>query len=191
MKLLLIGSGLFLCAACSASNKDDTEATTQDTFPDTITGSSWGESVTELTTSASVAGDLSHGETIDLSFASESGMACWPATEDTNFEGNHVYYAVAMPTHSKLIATVMPEAGVDVSIYMYQLATDSFYTPEEVPYSVSCEAGYDQVDNSNPGEAESAEVTAMSHPYNVFVGVAGAAGELSGGYTLSLTLEDY
>jgi hypothetical protein len=31
----------------------------------------------------------------------------------------------------------------------------------------------------------------MSNPYNVFVGVAGAAGELSGGYTLSLTLEDY
>ncbi len=182
--ILLISSG------CSGSKSDDTNSSTQDTFPDTITDSLWADSVTELTTHASVVGDLSHGATIDLSFASESDMACWPATENTNFEGNHVYYAMAMPADSSLTATVVPESDVDVSIYMYQLASDSYYTPDEVPYSVSCEAGYDMVNNSNPGNTESASVTSSTNPYNVFIGVAGAAGEISGGYTLSLILEN-
>ena len=185
---LSILTAVFLCG-CSGSKSDDS-ANSEDTFPDTITGSLWAESVTELTTNASVSGDLSDGRTIDLSFASQSDMACWPATEDTNFEGKHVYYAVALPADLELTATVAPASGVDVSLYMYQLATDSYYTPEEVPYSVSCEAGYDMAGNSNPGEPESARLSASSNPYNVFIGVAGAAGEISGGYTLSLAIEE-
>ena len=175
---------VFLCG-CAGIKSDDT-ASMEDTFLDTITGSLWADSVTELTTNASVTGDLSDGQTIDLSFASQSDMACWPATEDTNFEGNHVYYAVALPADSERTATVSPDTGVDVSIYMYQLATDSHYTPEEVPYSVSCEAGYDMAGNSNPGEPESARFSASSNPYNVFIGVAGAAGDIAGGYRLTL-----
>jgi len=161
----------------------------EDTFPDTVPESLWAESVTELTTVASVTGDLADGQVVDLSFGSESDMACWPANEAINFEGNHLYYAVAMPEDSELSATVSPDPGVDVSLYLYQLASDSYYTPDDVPYSVTCEAAYDQANDSNPGESESAKVTSSTNPYNVFIGVAGAAGELSGGFRLTLSLE--
>ena len=180
---------LFGCLACSAKSKDDTAGSIEDTFPDTVPGSLWGDSVTELTTVASVTGDLADGRDVDLSFGSQSDMACWPATEATNFEGNHLYYAVAMPADTELSATVTPDADVDVSLYMYQLASDSYYTPDDVPYSVTCEAAYDQANDSNPGEPESATVTSSTNPYNVFIGVAGAAGELSGGFRLTLSVD--
>lgn len=132
-------------------------------------------------------GDLSAGRTMDLAFAARSSMACFPATENANFQGLHVLYATDLPAGRTLQVTVTPAAGVDVSVYAYTMATNRTDLPPDVQSAVSCEAGYDQVNDSNPGQPETLALTSAANPYQVVVGVAGAKGVASGAYSLSLT----
>ena len=202
MNALFAPLALIALTACTSGSDTNESTTGDDTSSDSVTDvygeettgvtdlEGWGDEVTTLNANATISGDLSDGEIIDLSFASSSQIACWPTTEDMNFSGNHVFYATYLPEHSKIVATVTPEPGVDVSLYMYSIATTSHYLPEELP-SASCEAAYDQINDSNPGESESTDIVAINNPYNVVIGVAGAEGYTSGGYTLRLRLEDY
>jgi hypothetical protein len=164
-----------------------------DIFEEIVENGGWPSDVTylEIGTDGTVShdGNLSEGETISLNFASTSSMACFPATENINFNGGHVFYATQMPPHSILTVTVEPKTpGLDVSLYAYQIGTTSNYTPKNVPSAVTCEAGYDAQTDSNPDEAESVEVNTIKNPYNVVIGVAGADSALAGEYTLRLEL---
>ena len=53
---------------------------------------------------------------------------------------------------------------------------------------MSCEAGYDAQRDSNPGVSETVTLDAATNAYNVVIGVAGAKGVKSGGYTLKVEL---
>lgn len=135
-----------------------------------------------------VTGSLDKGGIIDLDWASNSSVACFPATENANFAGNHVLYTVALPKQTVLTATVTPKSSsTDVSVYLYQSsATSPSPVPPNVTSVTSCEAGYDAKHDSNPGVAETAKINSTTNAYNVLVGVAGAKGVTSGEFTLKL-----
>ena len=58
-------------------------------------------------------------------------------------------------------------------------------------YADICEVGFPQSTDSNPGEEDSASVTAIEKSYFNVIGVAGPKDVVSGGYTLTITVEDY
>ncbi len=135
---------------------------------------------------AEVSGDLAAGGVVDLGWAANSSMACFPTTENLNFEGNHVVYTVALPKQSDLYVTATPSSpSLDVSVYAYQTsATSPSPVPPNVTSATSCEAGYDAKKDSNPGVAEKAHLTSTTNPYNVLIGVAGPKGVAAGSYKL-------
>jgi hypothetical protein len=137
-----------------------------------------------------VLGKLESGSAMtSLSWANGSSMACFPATENQNFEGHHVLYAVEMPAQSELEIKANPTSSkTDLSVYGIRIGTTNYSVPPSLTSAVTCEAGYDKVNDSNPGVTESVKVTSTTNPYNVVVGVAGAKGVAAGEFTLSLSL---
>jgi hypothetical protein len=155
--------------------------TTSATLTPTVIASESGKTVT-------VNGKLETGGIIDLAWASNSSVACFPATENLNFNGNHNVYRAALPKNSDMTITVEPvDPSTDVSLYAYTVSsTDTTSIPPNVTSAVSCEAGYDAQHDHNPGAAESVKLTAISNPYNVFIGVAGAGAAKAGSYKLKV-----
>ena len=153
----------------------------------------WGGGVESVELNSETSGNLSNGFVLDdLSWSSNSSVACWPGNEDINFMGTHVFYSAYQTPHSKLTATVIPQdASVDVNVYMLQQSTNSYQVPPDVTSVVSCEVGFPQSTDSNPGEQDSAYVIAIEKEYNVLIGVAGPQDVNSGAYTLRLEIEDY
>lgn len=154
----------------------------------------WSPSVTTIAAKAgstvTVDGDLSTGKTMALDWAARSSVACFPATENANFSGNHVLYGTQIPKDSTLKITAVPKApGVDVSLYAYEIGSTKYSVPPNLGSVTSCEAGYDAKNDSNPGASESVTLNATTNPYNVVIGVAGPAGVTSGAYTLKLELQ--
>ena len=155
--------------------------------------SDWGGDVVVIDNTDDISGDLSDGTALEsLEWASLSSVACWPGNEDQNFTGSHVFFATDQPAHSLLTATVVPDASdIDVNVYILQQGTADYQKPPDVTSVVTCEAGYPQSTDSNPGEEDSASVTAINNAYSALIGVAGPQSVLTGGFTLSLDLEDY
>lgn len=140
-----------------------------------------------------ITGDLSEGVILsDLDWAQNSSVACWPGNEHINFMGNHVFYSVNQDPHTLVTATVTPaSADVDVNVYILQQTEGNSQVPPNVTSVVSCEVGFPQSTDSNPGEEDSASVTAINKSYYNVIGVAGPEGVVSGGFTLTITTEDY
>ena len=149
--------------------------------------------VSSVAIGESVTGDLSEGVVLDtLDWAQNSSVACWPGNEHINFMGAHVFYAVDQDPHTLLTARVTPAADdVDVNVYILQQAEGNAQVPPEVTSVVSCEVGFPQSTDSNPGEEDSASVTAINKSYYNVIGVAGPEDVISGGFTLTITAEDY
>jgi hypothetical protein len=140
-----------------------------------------------------VKGDLAKGAPVaDLSFAAQSSVACFPATQNTKFRGPHVFYSTQLPPRSVIYITVIPDDPTqDVSLYGWISGTTSFYTPPTVPTVVSCEADH-KWDRPKKGMTQdhtrTIRLNAINNPYNVFIGVTGPAGA-TGKYTLRIKTE--
>jgi hypothetical protein len=141
----------------------------------------------------SVKGNLDNGmEISDLSWASSSSVACFPATQNSKFRAKHVLFSTSLPPRSILKITAKPtDESKDLSIYAYQVGTNNFSVVPNLPSAVSCEAEHkwdypkkDQVQTS----ARSVSLNATTNPYNVVIGVTGPAGA-SGEFTLEIELE--
>lgn len=131
-------------------------------------------------------GDLSKGVIIqDLSWAWNSSVACFPATQQQSFQGNHVVYQTSIPKYSKMIVTIEPENGQELSLYGYQVGTSSNYVVPNLPSCVSCEADNNQMGKATSNK-RSIEFIAINHPYKVYIGVAGAKGVTSGKFKLTI-----
>lgn len=156
---------------------------------------SWPASVTEVHdksgSTVKVSGDLATGNIMDLGFAAKSSMACFPATENVNFEGKHVLFGASLPAQSIMTVTVVPDdPKLDLSVYAYTISSTDFTSlPPTVSSAVSCEAGYDAQHDSNPGASESVKLTAVTHPYNVVIGVAGVKGTKTGTFKLKVEVK--
>jgi len=147
----------------------------------------------EIEVGGSISGDLSDGEILsDLDWAQNSAVACWPGTEHINFMGSHIFFSASQDPHSLLTATVTPSASdLDVNVYILQQPEGTVQIPPNVTSVVTCEVGFPQSTDSNPGVEDFASVTAINNGYDVLIGVAGPEGVTSGAFSLDITAEPY
>ncbi|MBN1253417.1 MAG: hypothetical protein JXR51_15755 [Bacteroidales bacterium] len=140
-----------------------------------------------------VSGDLFDGEIIDdLSWAWNSSVACFPATQKQKFTGNHVLYCTNLPSKSEMYITVEPEdKDADFSIYAYSIGKTNYSVVPNLFSCVSCEAEH-KWDRPKVGKTQDhtrqIRLNAIKNPYNVVIGVVGGNGLKSGKYKLSIKL---
>ena len=179
--------GMLLLASCATSGCDALEKATGLTYTEPG-ATNWPSHVTAVSDGETLDADLSEGSSIDVEWADQADVACWPGTEHDNFRGAHVFYAALLPQQSTLQVTVTPDSDVDVSVYLLASGVAQFEMPPQVEAAVDCEAGYDAPNDSNPGEPESASLTSGSDAYNVLIGVAGAEGHTPGGFAIDVDI---
>lgn len=137
-------------------------------------------------------GKIDAGVQLDLAWAANSSVACFPATSFNQFDGNHVMYQFDLPKYTTATVELVPKgATLDLNLYAYSVGATSTVLPPNVPSCVSCEAGYGTKSISNrfnPGGTEKVELVAINNPYRVFIGVAGAQKVTKGSFELKVTL---
>jgi hypothetical protein len=140
----------------------------------------------------SLTGKIDPGTEIDLAWAANSSVACFPATRNQHFDGNHVAFSFSLPRYTNATVELIPKASnLDLSLYAYTMGTTRNDLPPNVSSVVTCEASYGSTSISqpyNPGATESIQLTAINNPYNAIIGVAGAQGLKKGDFTLKVTL---
>lgn len=146
----------------------------------------WPLGVMPVGVGAALIEELSEGKRIDLAWAQQSAVACFPANQDDLFSGPHRFFALQQAADQGLLITLMPEPGVDLSLYTLQVATDFFGLPPDIQSAVSCDAAL----NAGAGEAEALALWGPNNPYNVIVGVAGVQGQNTGRFLLEVGAED-
>lgn len=141
-----------------------------------------------------VKGNLDEGQKItDLTWAANSSIACFPATQNSKFKANHNLFHTDLPSRSIMTIKLIPDNpdGPAMSLYAYQIGTTNYSVVPNLSSAVTCEA--DHI-NDRPviGKVEdgtrSVSLNATTNPYNAVIGVTGVEGA-SGGYTLQITLE--
>jgi len=141
----------------------------------------------------SVEGFLVKGQKMeDLSWASNSSVACFPGTQNSKFTGNHVLYSMVLPPKSQLTITLIPEnEDANLSLYAYQIGTNNYSTVPNLTSCVTCEADY-KWDYPKVGKTQdhtrSVYLNSIANPYNVVIGVAGADGREKAPFTLKIDL---
>ncbi|MCH2192776.1 hypothetical protein [Kordia sp.] len=79
----------------------------------------------------------------DLSWAANSSVACFPATKNQKFSGNHVFYTTAIPRRSEMFTKVIPKNKKhNFSLYVYQVGVNNEQLPTNLNSCVTCEADY-------------------------------------------------
>jgi hypothetical protein len=139
-------------------------------------------------------GDLSKGQKLDdLSWAANSAVACFPATQNNKFNGNHVFHAFQIPQYAEVTITLTPkDKNANFSLYGYQVGTNNYTVVPDLTSCVSCEADH-KWDYPKAGKTQdhtrSIFFNSTSSSYNIFIGVVGADGLSSGEYTLTIDLK--
>ncbi len=157
----------------------------------------WPANVTVITSEkgkvVEIKGDLASGAPMEnLSWASNSSVACFPATQNANFRANHVLFATSLPPRSIMLITVIPDdPSQNMSIYAYSIGTTNFRLPPQLPSCVSCEAEH-KWDRPRRGRTQdhtrTVRLNATTNPYNVVIGVSGPSGA-TGGFTIKIDLK--
>lgn len=141
-----------------------------------------------------VKGDLSQGiDMPDLSWASRSSTACFPATQNTKFTGNHLFFITELPSRSVMDIELVPKDKTkNMSLYAYFTGTNSNSYPPELSTCVSCEADH-KWDYPKKGKTQDhtrhVSLNAVNNPYKVVIGVAGAEGLTKGEFYLKISLK--
>ena len=139
--------------------------------------------------------DLSNGHTIsDLSWAWNSSVACFPATQREKFTGHHVLYKTELPRYSEMEVTVIPDdPSANFSLYGYEVGKGREAIVPNLPQCIRCEVDH-KWDRPFKGKTQDhtrtiTDLLAINNPYSVVIGVVGANGLSSGGYTLQIKLK--
>ncbi len=138
-------------------------------------------------------GSLDGGTELDLDWAANPQVSCFPTTQNVHFEGNHVMFMTELPEQSILSISAIPkDPTLDLSLYAYSVAKgDTTSLPPNVLLA-TCRSSYgtNRIDQPmSPGKTESVELNAITHPYRVYIGVAGAKGVKRGAFTLQVQLK--
>jgi hypothetical protein len=138
-------------------------------------------------------GNLSEGQKIsDLSWAANSSVACFPATQNQKFTGNHVLYETTIPKRSEMFIKVIPKnKNQNFSLYAYQVGATNNQLPPNLSGCVTCEADY-KWDRKWKGKTQDhtrqVRLNAINNPYKVIIGVVGAEGLTAGDFTIEIKL---
>lgn len=165
----------------------------------TIMNAQWPSNVTVIDAgtgdSIVVNGDLSKGSKMDdLSWAWNAANACFPATQSSKFKGNHVFFALTMPTQCEMKISLTPtDPNGDMSIYAYRLSAAEYYLVPELGSCITCEADHRWDGNWKNKVPTSERKVSMQNPgkdmYNILIGVSGPATATSGTFTLKVKFE--
>ncbi|MCH2020977.1 MAG: hypothetical protein MK207_00750 [Saprospiraceae bacterium] len=150
----------------------------------------------EVTSNAVVEydGNLEDGRKItDLSWASRSSVACFPSTQNSKFDGNHVQHGFVLPANSEVSIILEPHnRKAEFSMYAYQVSTSQYPVVPNLYFCRSCEADY-KWDYPKKGltqdHTRTIKMNSFQDSYNVFVGVAGANGLEKCDYTLKIYIK--
>lgn len=139
-------------------------------------------------------GNLADGVKIhDLSWASNSSVACFPATQNKKFNGNHIIYVTEIPKHSKMEITVVPnDKKANMSIYAYMVGTNSTAMVPNLNSCVTCEAEHKwdyPKKNKTQDHTRTVYLNAINNPYKVVIGIAGADGLTVGDFVIKIKTE--
>lgn len=159
----------------------------------------WPSNVTSIESKANdsviVSGDLASGALMeDLSWAANSSNACFPATQNLKFRGNHVLYATSIPPRSILTISVNPaDANGDLSIYGYMMGNTEYRVVPNLPSCISCEADH-KWDGKWKGKVQTSErkiefQNPTQNTYNIVIGVAAPKDVITGKFNLKLKLK--
>lgn len=145
--------------------------------------------------SVTVSGDLASGKIMeDLSWAANSSNACFPATQNLKFMGNHVLYATTLPPRSVLTISVIPaDANGDLSIYGYMMGNNEKYIVPDLPSCVTCEADH-KWDRPWKGKVQTSErkiefQNPTQNTYNIVIGVTAPKDMTTGQFNLKIKLK--
>lgn len=137
--------------------------------------------------------NLSNGSAIeDLSWAWQSNNACFVATQQKKFTGNHILFEGVIPAYTELTATVIPEdPSQNFSIYAYQTGESNTALPPDLSSCIRCEADY-KWDRKWAGKTQDHTRTvkhllALNTPYRLVIGIVGAEGLDEGDFTLKIS----
>lgn len=145
-------------------------------------------------TDAKLTGDLKKGSTVELDWAAKSSVACFPATQNDRFSGNHLLYRMALPAHSVLSVKLTPKnKKSELSLYAYSVGKGDRKTlPPNINSVVSCEAaaGSDGlVGRMKRGAPRKLALNSTANSYTAYIGVAAADGLNEGKFTLEFSLK--
>ncbi|MEZ4858941.1 MAG: hypothetical protein R2781_09040 [Flavobacteriaceae bacterium] len=140
-----------------------------------------------------VTGNLSEGSPMeDLSWAWQSNVACFPATQYHKFTGNHVLYTGIIPTHTELVIKVIPkDENTNLSVYAYEVGVNNTDLPPKLYSCVRCEVDH-KWDRNWKGKTQDhtrnvKDILALGRSYRFVIGVVGAEELAEGEYTLQIT----
>ncbi len=137
-------------------------------------------------------GNLNQGQKLnDLSWAWNSSVACFPATQSQKFTGKHVLYEFVLPAYSEVEIRLIPaDRKANFSLYAYEIGVNSEAVVPNLPSCIRCEADY-KWDRPWRGKVQDhtrlvKNILAINRPYKVIIGVAGAEGLAEGEYRLEI-----
>lgn len=141
----------------------------------------------------SYTGNLDEGEPIgDLSWAWQSSVACFPEIRKEHFTGSHVFFSGVIPPRTEIIIRLIPDdPNANLSLYGYLTGVDNEVLPPDLIQCIRCEASH-HLDRQVAGRPDRGntrvlqQMLAIQRPYRVTIGVAGAQGLNSGGFTLEI-----
>ncbi len=140
----------------------------------------------------SVSNNLKNGEKIeDLSWASKSSVACFPATQNSKFRGNHVLFFTDLPSYSNMDIELIPlNENANFSLWGYQVAPNDEQLPPNLSSCVSCEADYKwdyPKRGKTQGHKRTIQFTAIKNSYKIVIGVVGGDEDVEGEFELVIT----
>jgi hypothetical protein len=159
----------------------------------------WPEEVTiiESVSNDSVVAqsDLSYGRVIeDLSWASSSSNACFVATQNRKYMGNHVFFATTIPPKSVMTISVTPgNSKADLSIYAYMNGQSEYRLVPDLPRCITCEADY-KWDGTWKNRVQTQERKVefnnpSNNTYSILIGVSGPKEAVSGQFEVKIKLK--
>jgi hypothetical protein len=142
-----------------------------------------------------ISGDLAKGAVMeDLSWAANSSNACFPATQNLKFRGNHVLYATSMPPRSVMTITLSPiDTNSDLSIYGYMMGVTEYRVVPNLPRCITCEADH-KWDRPRKGKVQTHErkiefQNPTQNTYNIVIGIAAPQDITTGQFNLKIKLK--
>ena len=164
-----------------------------------ITMAQWSPDVTVVESkpneTVTVSGDLAKGKIItDLSWASNSTNACFVATQNHKFQGNHVFYTTTIPAHSVMNISVKPtKSNTNLSIYAYMSGMEVSHLVPDLPKCITCEADY-KWDGNWKGKTQTSERKVEFNnptdgPFSIVIGVTAPKGVTTGQFDLKIKVK--
>lgn len=159
----------------------------------------WPSTVTAVQSKANdsvtVSGDLAKGAIMeDISWAASSSNACFPATQNLKFRGNHVLFATTIPPRSILTISVTPaDANGDLSLYGYMMGAREYRVVPDLPSCITCEADH-KWDRPWKGKVQTSErkiefQNPTQNTYNIVIGVTAPKDVTTGQFNLKIKLK--